>query len=175
MSQSYDGALVLRIGIISDSHDNIQAIKKAIEILNSEQVSYLLHAGDIVSPFSAKLFFGENFATYFTFGNNDGEKVMLKDVISQSQRCKLVWPKATISLNGFKIALMHGEDEEVVEAVALSNRYDLVAYGHWHKVVNKVIGKCTVVNPGELCGYLTGRRTLAITDLGKKETKIIEI
>jgi putative phosphoesterase len=175
MCKSYDGALDLKIGVISDSHDNIPVIEKALDILNSEKVDCLLHAGDIVSPFSAKLFLGQSFTTYLTFGNNDGEKIMLKDVLSQSERCKLIWPRATINLNHFKIALIHGEDEEIVEAIALSNVYDLVAYGHWHKVVNRVIGKSILVNPGELCGYLSGRRTLAIVDLVKKETKIIDI
>jgi putative phosphoesterase len=150
-------------------------INKALAILNSEKIDCLLHAGDIISPFSAKLFLELNYSSYFTFGNNDGERIMLKEVLSYSKKCRLIWPKSTISLDQFKIALIHGEDEEAVEALASSNKYDLVVYGHWHKIVNKVIGNCILVNPGELCGYLTGRRTLAITDLDKKETEIIDI
>lgn len=120
----------MKIGIISDSHDNILIINKALSILNSEQIDCLLHAGDIISPFSAKLFLELNLTSYFTFGNNDGERVMLKEVLSHSGKCKLIWPKSTISLDRLKITLMHGEDEEVIEALASSNRYDLVVYGH---------------------------------------------
>jgi predicted phosphodiesterase len=31
------------------------------------------------------------------------------------------------------------------------------------------------VNPGEVCGYLSGKRTVAIVDLDRMEAEIVEI
>jgi predicted phosphodiesterase len=44
----------MRIGIISDTHDDVPMIKEVIRRLNGLEVSLLLHAGDYVSPFTAK-------------------------------------------------------------------------------------------------------------------------
>ena len=44
------------IGIMSDSHDNLTAIRKAVEFFNKKQVKAVLHAGDIISPFTVRAF-----------------------------------------------------------------------------------------------------------------------
>jgi putative phosphoesterase len=44
------------IGIISDSHDNMDAIRKAVGFFNNSDVKAVLHAGDLVSPFTARAF-----------------------------------------------------------------------------------------------------------------------
>lgn len=165
----------MKMGVIGDSHDNLKNIEAALSILISNKVDVILHTGDIISPFSVKLFTKIETPSYFTFGNNDGEKLLLKEILSSSKNCNLVWPKALIELRGYKIILLHGEDEYLVESLAESNKYDLVAYGHWHKIVNKKVNNTMLVNPGELCGYLTGRASLAIIELEKKEAEIIEI
>ena len=65
------------IGIISDSHDNLAAIRKAVEFFNKKQVKAVLHAGDIISPFTVREFKELNPKLYFVFGNNDGDRVTL--------------------------------------------------------------------------------------------------
>ncbi len=42
------------IGILSDSHDNLDAIKKAVNLLNKKKVDLVIHAGDLISPFTAQ-------------------------------------------------------------------------------------------------------------------------
>ena len=44
------------IGAMSDTHDRIDAVDKAIIFFNSQQVTDVLHAGDLVSPFVVPLF-----------------------------------------------------------------------------------------------------------------------
>ncbi len=41
------------IGIMSDSHDNLDAIRKAVKIFNNEDLDLVIHAGDLISPFTA--------------------------------------------------------------------------------------------------------------------------
>jgi uncharacterized protein len=38
----------MKIGIISDTHDDIENVQKAIEIFNGERVNCVIHAGDFV-------------------------------------------------------------------------------------------------------------------------------
>jgi len=36
-------------------------------------------------------------------------------------------------------------------------------------------GKVLIVNPGEVCGYLSGKSTMALLDTAKREAKIVEL
>ena len=59
------------IGVMADSHDNLESIEKAVKVFNQEQVDLVLHAGDLISPFTAQIF--QNLESQFlaVFGNND--------------------------------------------------------------------------------------------------------
>ena len=68
----------MKIGIISDSHDHRDNIIKAVKYFNDENVGMVIHAGDIVSPFTEKEFKKLESKMKAVFGNNDGEKFGLK-------------------------------------------------------------------------------------------------
>src|SRR5262245_30251008 len=61
----------MKIGLISDTHDNIQNIRKAISLFTNKNVSFVIHAGDIVSPEAVKAFLGVKIIA--VLGNNDLE------------------------------------------------------------------------------------------------------
>lgn len=44
------------IGIMSDSHDNLKAIRSALDVFNQANVELVIHAGDLISPFTAMEF-----------------------------------------------------------------------------------------------------------------------
>jgi putative phosphoesterase len=71
------------IGIMSDSHDNLEAIAKAVEFFNQQKVSLVLHAGDIISPFTTKEFKKLQAPLKLVYGNNDGEKKGLEIAFKQ--------------------------------------------------------------------------------------------
>jgi predicted phosphodiesterase len=41
--------------------------------------------------------------------------------------------------------------------------------------VSRKNGKTLVINPGEVCGYLTGNATMALLDTAKREAKIVKL
>ncbi|MEL7671086.1 metallophosphoesterase family protein [Methanobacterium sp.] len=64
---------------------------------------------------------------------------------------------------GKKIAVIHGTTEDIVTALVKSGNYDIVIRGHTHKLEVKP-GKCMMINPGEICGYLSGKKTVILLD-----------
>ena len=44
----------MKVGILSDSHDNVPALAKAVGLFNDLEVELVIHAGDIIAPFMAK-------------------------------------------------------------------------------------------------------------------------
>ena len=59
------------IGLISDTHDNIQNIQKATSLFNDKNVSFAIHAGDVVSPEAVGAF--SRVKLIGVLGNNDLE------------------------------------------------------------------------------------------------------
>ena len=161
------------IGIVSDSHDNLPAIRQAVEFLNSQGVSMVLHAGDYVAPFTVREFKNLKSPLYGVFGNNDGERKGLMRAFSEmgTELKEFV----EIMHEGRKIALYHGTITEFISALISGGEYDAVVRGHTHQSEVRKEGKTFVVNPGELCGYLTGKRTVCLFDLSTMEATIHEL
>jgi len=165
----------MRIGIISDTHDNLQLVEKAVKKLNEEKVELVLHAGDYVSPFTIPKFKALNMKLIGVFGNNDGDHEFLKKRFSECPSCEVRGRFAEVNVEGFKIALLHGDETELLNALINCGGFDAVVHGHSHAKVSRRNGKTLIVNPGEACGYLTGKATIALLDTAKQEAKIIEL
>jgi len=163
------------IGLISDTHDNMPMIEKAIKKLNKEKVDLVLHAGDYVAPFVIPKFKALNAKLIGVFGNNDGDHEFLKKRFSETENCEIRGRFAEIDANGFKIALLHGDETELLNALINCESFDAIIHGHAHATGVSKKGKTLVVNPGEVCGYLSGKCTMALLDTEKRAAKIIEI
>ncbi|WXG40744.1 MAG: metallophosphoesterase [Candidatus Freyarchaeum deiterrae] len=168
------------IGIMSDSHDRLEAIRAAIEKFNSESVDLVLHAGDIVSPFSVREFEKLNCKIICVTGNNDGDPAALRMFLEKiGGELKPIF--FAFEVSGKKIALTHGVWPEVVEALILSGKYDIVINGHSHEASIAKQNNVLVINPGS-CSYpivngvvTIGNGTIAILDLEEMSAKILKI
>lgn len=166
---------MLLIGLISDTHDNLPMVDKAVEALNQNNVGLVLHAGDYVSPFVVPRFKVLKARFIGVFGNNDGDHEFLKRRFSENERLEIRGSFAKVVLHDVKIALLHGNDEELLNALIESGGFDVVVHGHGHDAKVYQMGNTLVVNPGEVCGYLTGRSTVALLDTEELSAKILEL
>lgn len=163
------------IGAISDTHDNLPQIEKAVKYLNDQKVSLVLHAGDYVAGFVVPKLKALNCKLIGVFGNNDGDHELLKRRFGETTNCTIHDRFTSVTVEGYRIALLHGEETELLNAIINSGHFDAVIHGHSHISSVEKRGKTLAINPGELCGYLTGKSTLALLDTTKQEAKIIEL
>ncbi len=148
----------MRFIAISDTHDNLKAINDLINILKEEKFDFVVHAGDVISPFSLRAFpFKE---MYIAFGNNDGDREKLLEIAIERG-----WKIGEIVEFPMGV-IYHGTNERILKM--LSKKYSLVITGHTHKSYIE----SGILNPGEICGYLTGKRSYAIVE--DEEISIIE-
>lgn len=161
------------IGLISDTHDNMPYIKKAVEKLKEERVKLVLHAGDYISPFTAKPYAELPVPMIGVFGNNCAETEHLKRVYSEVG-CDIRGYFTEVEADGLKIALFHGHRKEDVEK-AQNGDNDVVVSGHFHKSSIKEENGKLWVNPGELCGYLYGTNSIGFLDTEKRFAWIAEL
>lgn len=163
------------VGLIADTHDCLPMVDKAIKKLNEENVGLVLHAGDYVAPFVIPKFKELKAKLIGVFGNNDGDRELLKKRFSENKRLEIRGDFAKIIVDGLKIALLHGSEEELLKALIDSENFDVIVHGHTHKAEVYRRGKTLVVNPGEACGYLSGKSTIALLDTVKREAKVVEL
>lgn len=163
------------IGIISDTHDNLPLVEKAIQRLNQEKVELVLHAGDHTSPFVIPKFKDLKCKLIGVFGNNDGDHEFLKKRFGETHNCEVRGRFAEIDAQGFKIALLHGDETELLNALLNRECFDALVYGHMHETAHRKHGKMLIISPGELCAYLTGKSTLAFLDTERKEVRIEQL
>lgn len=162
------------IGVISDTHDNIPMIDEAVRRLNEHEVRLVLHAGDYISPFTVQHFKPLKARLVGVYGNNCAERVVLKRLFSDIG-ADIRGFFAEIKAGGLKIALLHGHDEELLRSLVESEAYDLVVHGHTHRASVSRKGRTVVINPGEVCGYLSGESTMVVFDLETRDVETVTI
>jgi putative phosphoesterase len=112
---------------------------------------------------------------FATFGNNDGDILYLTQNLGQICEFAKNGHELIIELGGKRIFVSHMPKEETIEAIADSGKFDIILSGHTHNVVNKKHNNVLILNPGELCGYLTNKSTFAIIDTQTMKAEIIEV
>jgi hypothetical protein len=164
----------VKVGIISDTHDNLPLVDRAIEKLNKEKVGLVLHAGDYVAPFTVLRFKKLKAKLIGVFGNNDGDHELLKERFADIEGAEIRDGFAEVNAEGLRIALLHG-DGELLQSLVNAECYDVVVHGHSHEARVYKKGKTTVINPGEVCGYLSGKPTIVLLDTKSREAKIVQL
>lgn len=164
----------MKVGIIADTHDNLPAIDKAVKRLNQEKVQLVLHAGDYVAGFAVLRFKPLEAKLIGIFGNNDGDHPLLEKRFKEIN-AEIRGRFAEVDVEGVRIAMTHGDELELLKSLINTECYDVVLHAHSHDARVYRKGKTLVINPGEICGYLSGKSTLALLDTQSLDAKIVEI
>jgi hypothetical protein len=160
----------MKVCVISDTHDHKENLLKAIKIAKEKDVSMVIHCGDYCAPFMVKIMEGFEVEAHGVFGNVDGDKFRM--LLSLPKNFKLHGEFAEIEISGKKIGIVHFP--ELAEAMAKSEKYDVVFHGHTHERRLERLGKCLLINPGELMN-LKGNPSLAIYDPETNDVEFIEV
>ncbi|MEW5767493.1 MAG: metallophosphoesterase [bacterium] len=161
----------MKIGLMADSHEHMEKIKEAVRVFNQEEVEMVLHAGDIISPITCRYFKDLNSKLIAVFGNNDGEKDFLRSQFT-AIGAEIHQPPLELTIDGKKVLIYHSPD--FLNILAESGHYDLILYGHTHKIDLRS-GKTMVVNPGECSGWLSGRATIGILETEDMSVRIVDL
>jgi putative phosphoesterase len=164
----------MKIAIISDSHDNIPNMEKALTWINQNNVELIVHCGDLAAPamltkILAPKFSGEIHIVHGNVGDPDLLEQLAKDL----SQVKIHGIVGQIEIDHKKIAFTHFPEKAL--ELAKKGDFDLVFYGHTHKPWEEKVGNTKLVNPGTLAGMFC-RATFAVynTENDKLELKILD-
>ncbi|MBF0311270.1 MAG: metallophosphoesterase [Magnetococcales bacterium] len=145
-------AVPMRFGLISDTHDHIVNIRKALALFRERRVEMVLHAGDFCSPAALLAFREMPFSG--VLGNNDGEVFGLMRAASEIggrlERDVLEMEIAP----GQRLVVYHGYSPAVRQALVACGSYTVAIFGHTHKVEDRQAGVTRVLNPGSAHGFV---------------------
>jgi len=154
------------IGVLSDTHDNLPKVRDALDVFRQRGVEHVLHAGDLVAPFTMRVLVRSGLPLVAVFGNNDGERKGL------SKACETIYEGPHVmQLAGRRIVLAHEPETLVPEVTAGA---DLIIHGHNH-IPGVEAGLPKILNPGECGGWLSGKCTAAVVDLATLEVEMIDL
>jgi uncharacterized protein len=157
----------MKIAIISDTHDNLENLKKFLDFAKKEKIEILIHCGDITNGETLKEI-EENFEgrIYLVLGNAD-----IRDSLEKVAKKTTIFEKeGKIEIGKLKIGFSHFfPQRENLE------NFDFYFFGHTHWPILKKEKNCYLANPGNL-GGLFYKATFGILDTKTKrlELKILE-
>lgn len=158
------------IGIMSDSHDNRDAMRAAVKIFNAMDCSLVIHAGDFVAPFAAVELAELTCTVKAVFGNCDGERTGLA---RQIETIGIIHPEPySFVWQGRNFILTH---TQFANNRHLAQNPDILVYGHTHKVDISCKKQTLIINPGETGGWVTGKSTVAVLDPEALSAEVITL
>jgi uncharacterized protein len=159
------------IGVLSDSHDNLDRVRAAVAFFNAAGCDLVVHAGDFVAPFAAEELRNLRAPVKAVFGNCDGERAGLAKVfagLGEIAAAPLKFEHA-----GRRFGLCHMDS--AVDGLAAAEAFDVVIFGHTHRPLVERRDGILLVNPGEAGGWLRGKSTVALLDPASLAVEIVPL
>ncbi len=164
----------MQIGVLSDTHNHVGNLLKALRIFRDADITTLIHCGDMANVSTARQMQGFN--VIYVSGNSDSSPEAIKDAIwLLNPHHNEIGDLYTGELAGVKIAAAHGHRAHELEKLIKSGRYAFVFHGHTHRQRDERIKKTRIINPGALGGARYEPRSLAIVDLGANAVEFIPV
>lgn len=132
----------MQIAIMSDSHDNIPNLEKALKYINEQGIKVIIHCGDLCAPVILTKVMMPNFSgqIHLVHGNV-GDPDLLEEVAKKYQPShetlrppglvKVHGDRGEVEIEGKKIAFCHLPEE--ARQLAQTGEFDIVFYGHTHR------------------------------------------
>ncbi|MGI6104428.1 MAG: metallophosphoesterase family protein [Patescibacteria group bacterium] len=164
----------MKIAIISDVHDNIPNLKKILNYCIENKIEKIICCGDLASLETLD-FINDNFPgeILYTFGNMDND--YLKNYPFENdayKQTKIFKSFGETIIADKKIAFVHFPDK--ARELCESGKYDFVFHGHTHMPWEETIGKCKMLNPGNVANQRYAP-TFAVWEIEKNKFNLIRI
>jgi putative phosphoesterase len=159
----------MRIGILSDSHDQVSRTRTAVSDLVRAGAAALFHCGDLTNPEVAYEL--QPLPNYVVFGNCDHDLDELRQSISIANGTCLE-QGGWVVLAGKRIAITHGDSQAELERL-LTQSPDYLFSGHTHRITDFRRDGTRFINPGAL--HRAPQWTVAVLDLESDELNLLTI
>lgn len=157
----------MNLAVMSDSHDNLDAIEYFVNFFNESEADVVLHAGDFISPFTIPPLAEFEGRVIGVFGNNDGDHETLRSQ-AEDTRVELYEPPHEFTLDDLDCVMAHKPNDLPVDD---TESFDLMVHGHTHERSVSRRDDCLILNPGECGGWLSSTSSGCLYELENDSVK----
>jgi uncharacterized protein len=158
----------MKIGVLSDTHGEVQRVEQARCLLEKRHVSLLIHCGDVGFEILPLL---KGLRTHFVQGNMDAPN-QLREAITAPEHT-YHGEFGALEIEGRSVAFLHGHDVKLLRDTIHSGQWDLVCCGHSHVYSCHFEGRTLVLNPGALAR--TSHPSLALVEMPSLEVTQVSL
>jgi len=166
--------VLMKIGILSDTHGNLQATATSACLFAKAGVGAVFHCGDIggygVLEELAAVFLPLEVPVYAVLGNVDAYSNEWR-FFPSNIGIDLLGRFGEVVVGGTRIALLHSDDRARFRKCIAGGEYGLVLSGHSHEVHDHVVGGTRCINPGSAGRGDPG--TCAVLDLASGQLAVL--
>lgn len=160
----------MRLGILSDTHDEAERTRLAVRLLRDAGADALVHCGDLSSPPVLEALAG--LPSWFVLGNHDADSVpALRQAAADLGPVCLGWG-GVVELAGVRVGVAHGHMTSDIRRVLAGRPYYLLT-GHSHVPSDTTFGGVRRINPGAL--HRADEFTVAVLDLTTGELQSLRV
>ncbi|WP_165067557.1 YfcE family phosphodiesterase [Paludisphaera rhizosphaerae] len=159
----------MRIGILSDTHDQVERARRAVASLLAGGAEALIHCGDLTIPDVVEEIVGA--PAYIVFGNCDYYPDDLRLAMRRTGATCLE-QGGLIELGGRRIAVTHGDSRREIDRLT-AEAPDYFFSGHTHLRRDERQGPTRFINPGAL--YRASEFTVGLLDLDSDDYRSLTI
>lgn len=160
----------MRIGVVSDTHNNLQNVAKIVELFNAAGVERVIHTGDITQAKTIDVFAHLHAPMWGVYGNNDQERDSLEAAINR-HGFNFCDPPFTVEWADRQLIVVHDPLEFKGH---LQRNHDLALHGHTHlHRLERWGAQTTIFNPGECAGQMAGHNAIGVVDLVSLQTQLL--
>jgi uncharacterized protein len=163
----------MKIGILSDTHNNLDNLRRALVLFEGEGISTLIHCGDFTGVEVARAMQG--FRVIAVYGNGDVASGEIRQALLDQNPDSYAGILYHGEIGGARIAVTHGHMPALLEELIRSQKYEYVFRGHSHQHKEELVGNTRVINPGALGGLHRDQRHICILDIDQGKTKFINM
>lgn len=152
----------MKIAIISDIHDNENQLLSALIAIADSEAQCLICLGNLESTQTLRSLRGNwDKPLHLVLGNNDWPEQQYQRLCEQWDQTQFHGVEGKITIAGRQLYFTHFPHAALL--AAQGGLYDAAFYGHTHHAQEEYIGRCLLLNPGELQGR-SKRYTWALYD-----------
>jgi hypothetical protein len=163
----------MRIGILSDTHNNLANTEAALDYFRGAGITRLFHCGDITGASIVLRFAG--FDVTFVQGNGDYARDEIVTALLMIGGQRVLPARWSGTVAGKRIGVTHGDSQGVLYDLTRGGTHDYVFHGHSHRRRDETIGAARVINPGALGGKHDQSRSVAVVDLAADTVEFVQI
>ncbi|GIV66840.1 MAG: YfcE family phosphodiesterase [Chloroflexota bacterium] len=163
----------MKVAILSDTHNHLANLQKALRIVEEEKIQTIIHCGDVTTVETALLL--SPYQVILAYGNGDFNSGEIRDTLMRNNPASFAGPVFQGDLDNLRIAVTHGHLVSTFQNLLNCRQFDLIFFGHSHRREERIQGNTRLINPGALGGLKKEERSFCILDTHNRQIRFVLI